>query len=168
MDFSTLLIWGLALVMGSIAYLRRGQCYRQGLNIAKVQILTTVPKLAVAIIAAGFFAQIVPTEIVANWLGREAGLKGILLGSLLGGLTPGGPLICFPIIYVFLKAGASIPALMSFVTAWSVFAVHRVVAFELPLLGARFVKIRFLSCLLLPPLAGLAAAFIVKVFHIEI
>ena len=78
------------------------------------------------------------------------------------------PLICFPIIYVFLNAGASIPALMSFVTAGSVFAVHRVVAFELPLLGARFVKIRFLSCLLLPPLAGLAAAFIEKVFQIEI
>jgi len=43
-----------------------------------------------------------------------------------------------------------------------------VLAYELPLMGMRFVRIRLLACLILPPLAGLMAAAITGVFHIEL
>jgi uncharacterized protein len=168
LDYATLAIWILALVLGVMAYLRHDQCFRQGLQIARRQAFTTVPKIVLAILVSGFFAQIVPTELVAEWLGKDAGLRGIVIGSLVGGLTPGGPVICFPIVYVFLKTGAAVPALISFITAWSVFAVHRVLAYEIPLMGVRFVKIRIVSCLILPPLAGLMAEIITSGLGIAI
>jgi hypothetical protein len=43
-----------------------------------------------------------------------------------------------------------------------------VLAYELPLMGIRFVQIRLLACLILPPLAGLLVAAITGVFHIEL
>ncbi|MBI4633138.1 MAG: permease [Deltaproteobacteria bacterium] len=168
LDYASLVIWILALILGVMAYLRHDGRFRQGLQIAWKQAFSTVPKIVLAVLVSGFFAQIVPTELVAEWLGKDAGLRGIVIGSLVGGLTPGGPVICFPIVYVFLKTGAAVPALISFVTAWSVFAVHRVLAYEIPLMGVRFVKIRIISCLILPPLAGLMAEIITNGFGIEI
>jgi uncharacterized membrane protein YraQ (UPF0718 family) len=154
--------------MGWAAYARHDRCFHMGLQIARKQTFAIVPKIVLAVLVSGFFAQIVPTELVAQWLGKEAGWRGIMIGSLVGGLTPGGPVICFPIVYVFLKAGAAIPALISFLTAWSVFAVHRVIAYEIPLMGVRFVKIKFLACLILPPLAGFMTYIITNILHIEI
>ena len=62
---------------------------------------------------------------------------------------------------------AASSALISFLTAWSVFAFHRVLAYELPLMGMKFVRIRLLASLILPPLAGVMAAALVDVFHWE-
>ncbi len=157
LDYASLVIWIIALILGLMAYVRHDKRFRLGLQIAGHQALTTVPKIVLAVLVSGFFAQIIPTELVAEWLGKDAGLRGIMIGSLVGGLTPGGPVICFPIVYVFLKTGAAVPALISFLTAWSVFAIHRMLAYEIPLMGAGFVKIRLISCLILPPLAGLMA-----------
>jgi uncharacterized membrane protein YraQ (UPF0718 family) len=168
LDYASLALWILALILGVMAYLRHDKRFRLGLQIARQQAFATVPKIVLAVLVSGFFAQIVPTELVAEWLGKDAGLRGIMIGSLVGGLTPGGPVICFPIVYVFLKTGAAVPALISFLTAWSVFAIHRVLAYEIPLMGARFVKIRIISCLILPPLAGLMAEIITNGFGIEI
>ncbi len=168
MDYSTLVIWVIALAMGIAAYYRREPCYREGLTLARKQTLIIIPRLILAVLAAGFFAQLIPTPWVARWLGKEAGLTGILIASLVGGLTPGGPILCFPLIYVFYKTGASVPALMAFLTAWSVLAFHRVLTYEIPLLGMRFVKIRFLSCLFLPPLAGLLTSLVINILHIDI
>jgi len=168
MDYATLFLWIVASVMALIAAVRKGQCLRQGLMIAGEQILATGPIILLAVVAAGFFAQFVPTELVAAWLGEGAGLGGIFIGSVVGGLTPGGPIICFPLVYVLFKSGAALPALIAFLTAWSVFAIHRVFTYEMPLLGMRFVKIRFISCLPLPPIAGLLTALIMQIVPIHI
>ncbi|MEX0852381.1 MAG: hypothetical protein WD036_03735, partial [Bauldia sp.] len=56
---------------------------------------------------------------------------------------------------VFVRAGASTPALITFITSWSIFAAHRIVIYEIPLLGASFLRLRLLSAGGLPLLAGL-------------
>ena len=168
MDYVTVIIWIITFALGAIAFFRKDRSYHNGLRLAWKQTRAITPKMVMALLVSGFFAQIIPTELVAQWLGKDAGLKGVLIGSLLGGLTPGGPIICFPVIYILFKTGAAVPALISFLTAWSVFAFHRVLAYELPLMGMRFVRIRLLACLILPPLAGLMAAAITGVFHIEL
>jgi hypothetical protein len=71
-------------------------------------------------------------------------------------------------VVVLFKAGASVPALISFLTAWSVFAVHRILAYEIPLMGIRFVVIRLMACALLPPLAGGMAALTISGLPIDI
>jgi hypothetical protein len=97
---------------------------------------------------------------VAASIGKESGMKGVLIASFVGGFTPGGPIICFPILIILYKAGAAIPPLIAFVTAWSVFAFHRIVMYEIPIMGARFALLRLLSSVVLPPLAGTLALMI--------
>jgi uncharacterized membrane protein YraQ (UPF0718 family) len=167
-DHVTVIIWSITFTLGAIAFFRKDRSWQNGLCLAGKQTCATTPKMVLAFLISGFFSQIIPTALVAQWLGKDAGLKGVMIGSLLGGLTPGGPIICFPVVYVLFKTGAAVPALVSFLTAWSVFAFHRVLAYELPLMGMRFVRIRLLACLILPPLAGLMAAAITGGFHIEI
>jgi uncharacterized membrane protein YraQ (UPF0718 family) len=148
------------LILGVIAYFRSRKVYQEGLKIAWEQALTMIPRIIVALLISGFFSVLIPTDVVANWLGKESGVRGILIASLVGGFTPGGPIICFPIAVLLFKTGASIPALISFLTAWSVFAFHRIISYEIPFMGVRFVIIRILSSLVLPPLAGLLATFL--------
>jgi uncharacterized membrane protein YraQ (UPF0718 family) len=103
---------------------------------------------------------LVPTETVVHWLGHEAGLRGLLVGTAAGALTPGGPFIAFPFLGVLLKGGASIGAVSAYLTAWARLGVHRVAAFEIPILGWRFVIIRLLASLCAPIVVGAVAQFL--------
>ncbi len=160
MDLVSLGIWVVTLVLGLIAYSRPGRLHLQGLKIAWGYFYVLVPRLIVAVLVSGFFSAIVPTELVAGSIGKESGMKGVLIASLVGGFTPGGPIICFPIVVILYKAGAGIPPLIAFITAWSVFAFRGLVMYEIPVMGIRFAVLRLRSSLVLPPVAGILAAII--------
>jgi uncharacterized membrane protein YraQ (UPF0718 family) len=108
-----------------------------------------------ALIAAGFVAKLIPTAFISRFLGDEAGITSIFIGTVAGLIIPSGPVVAFSIAATFAKAGAAEAALIAFITAWTLFALHRVLIFEIPLLGMSFVRLRLLSVCLLPPLAGL-------------
>lgn len=116
-----------------------------------------VPRMLCALIAAGFIAQLLPKEAIAGLLGPEAGLWALPIAALAGLAIPAGPVIAFAIAAIFAKAGASTPALVTFVTAWSIFAIHRVMIYEIPLLGASFLRMRLVSVIWLPFAAGVLA-----------
>ena len=46
---------------------------------------------------------------------------------------------------------------MTFITSWSIFAAHRILIYELPLVGASFFRLRIASAVVVPFLAGLLA-----------
>ena len=155
---STLLLWGLALVLGLMA-LRRGRgTARRGLEVSLERFVAIIPRIAVALVTAGFVARLVPGEPIAALIGPESGWRGILIASLTGGFVPAGPIISFPLVVVLYKAGAGIPQLVAFLTAWSVFAFHRVLIYESTLMGWRFSAVRLTSSLVLPPLSGFLTA----------
>ena len=54
----------------------------------------------------------------------------------------------------FAKAGASTAALITFITSWSLFAAHRILIYEVPLVGTSFLRMRIVAVLALPFLAG--------------
>jgi uncharacterized membrane protein YraQ (UPF0718 family) len=155
---STVLLWGLALVLGLMA-LRRGRgTARRGLEVSLERFVAIIPRIAVALVTAGFVARLVPGEPIAALIGPESGWRGILIASLTGGFVPAGPIISFSLVVVLYKAGAGIPQLVAFLTAWSVFAFHRVLIYESTLMGWRFSAVRLTSSLVLPPLSGFLAA----------
>jgi uncharacterized membrane protein YraQ (UPF0718 family) len=121
------------------------------------QFAKLVPRMLCALVAAGFVAQLIPRQTIAGLLGEEAGLLALPVAAVTGLIVPAGPVIAFAIAAVFAKAGASTPALITFVTSWSVFAAHRILIYEVPLVGASFLRLRVLSVLTLPLLAGLFA-----------
>ena len=120
-----------------------------------------------ALLAAGFLSPLVPGDLVARWLGDSAGLTGIMIAMLAGWCLPVPPVIFFPIIAVLLKAGAGLPQMTALIAAWNVFALHRTLPMELPLMGRYFVTLRLLSSLALPPLAGLIAIPVARAFGLS-
>ena len=56
-----------------------------------------------------------------------------------------------------MKAGAGLPALITFLSSWSVLGVNRILVWEIPMMGGRFVAARALLSLLVPPVLGLVA-----------
>jgi hypothetical protein len=92
--------------------------------------------------------------------------NGIAIASVAGGLMPGGPFVTFPLVRAFAKAGAGVPQMAALITGWSIFALHRILTWEYPVLGWRFVAIRLVAAAPLPILAGLLAEAAVAVLPV--
>lgn len=160
MSGASIVIWLMALTFGVVALLAQKGIFLKGLKIAWENVYTVMPRIIMSLLVSGFLSAVIPADVVAAWLGKESGIKGIFIGSIVGGFTPGGPIISFPIVLILSQNGAGMPALIAFLTAWSVFAFHRMIAYEIPLMGSRFVIVRLLSSAILPPLSGILAMLI--------
>jgi len=79
----------------------------------------------------------------------------VVLATLAGVITPGGPFIAFAIAASGLKAGASIAAATAYVVAWSVICLTRSLTCELPVLGAGFMPARWAVSAPVPLIIGL-------------
>lgn len=156
----------LALALGAFGLaLRRGvPTAKRALHETGDTILRVLPLLVAALPMAAFLAELIPPDIAAGWLGPESGLTGIVVASLAGGFIPGGPFVSFPLVLTFIKAGAGGPQMVALITGWAILGFHRVIAWELPVLGGRFVVIRLASAFLLPVLAGLLAQVLLPFF----
>jgi uncharacterized membrane protein YraQ (UPF0718 family) len=162
---SQLLLAALALVAFAWTY-RRGSvpAATRALRDTGESLLRVLPILLVAIPMAAFLSQLIPPEIAAAWLGPESGIAGILVATAVGGFIPGGPFVSFPLVLTFIKAGAGAPQMVALICAWAILGFHRVLSWELPVLGPRFVAIRMLSGIALPVLAGLLATALLPLF----
>ncbi|MFN4128528.1 MAG: hypothetical protein ACK4GC_01730 [Paracoccaceae bacterium] len=148
-----------------VAVLRRGRLSTlEAAERALEQFAQVIPQLCVALMAAGFLAKLIPSALIATYLGPEAGWTGLLIASVVGPIVPAGPVLAFSIAALFSRAGVPPETLVAFVTSWSLFTLHRMVTYELPLLGVSFLKLRLLSVGFVPIAAGLLAALIVRVF----
>lgn len=159
-DTGAIFIFLLAGVLAAVAMSRGDAAARAGFMRAAQQLVVLVPRMLLALIAAGFMVMLIPTELIARYLGEDSGVTGILIGTVAGLFVPSGGVVAFALAAAFVTRGASVPALVAFLTGWSVFAAHRVVIFEIPLLGARFARLRLMSVVILPPLAGGLALFV--------
>ena len=162
-----LILWMLALVLALVALRRSTAKARIAIAAAGQRFLEIMPRIALALMAAGFIAVLIPSEPVARYIGPDSGFAGILLASLVGGFVPGGPILAFPLVVVLYKAGAGLPQIIAFLTAWSVFAFHRVLIYEVTLMGWRFSAVRLISSLILPPIAGLLAMALSMVLEVQ-
>jgi len=118
-----------------------------------------IPLIITATLIAGLVQAGISKEVIADFLGKEAGLKGIALGSLLGSLVPGGPYVIFPLLGGLYRAGAGIGTLIAFVTAWSLISLARI-PMEVAFLGTKIVALRLALCVILPIVVGLLGEMI--------
>ncbi|MCC5979159.1 MAG: hypothetical protein JJU21_13940 [Salinarimonas sp.] len=162
-----LILWGIVTLMAAMVGARKGTAGLRGAGVfAWGQASSLAIRLPMALLAASFLTQILPTDMVADVLGPETGLWGIVLASVVGGLLPGGPMLSFPLALVIWQSGAGEAQTVALLAGWSVFAMHRMLAFEAPMMGWRFVALRLLSSCALPVLAGLLAASVLGLFEI--
>ncbi len=140
MIVSMSIIWGLVLVLGLVTYQRGRGGFGDALMFARKQALIVVPRMPIALIAAGFLAELMPQELMSVWIGSESGFVGILIAAGIGALVPSGPIISFPVAIALMHLGAGVPQLVTFLTSWSAFALHRTLMWEAPLMGWSFVS----------------------------
>jgi uncharacterized membrane protein YraQ (UPF0718 family) len=167
MSDGTLILLAIAGVLALLAARRRDGSARQGAVMAIERFIEILPRILFALLAAGFIGRLIPGQAMGRLLGPESGFLGIMIASALGGFVPSGPMVSFPVVVVFTQAGAGFPQVCAFVTAWSVLALHRVLIFELALMGWHFSLTRIISSLILPPLCGLLAQFLFWVHPIK-
>ena len=157
-DGTFLALLALLAALALLAWQQGGaELAQRGLSGGGSLLLRFGPIIVVSFLAAGFAEVLVPTQWVRDTLGEDSGVRGILIASAAGVVTPAGPFVSMPIAAVMIRAGAGAGPVVAFLTAWSLLALHRFVAWEVPILGWRFAVSRYLLCLALPPLAGLLA-----------
>src|SRR5262245_44678682 len=159
MHATDLVIYALAVALTIAAYVRDPGAPLVGLKAGLVLLKDIAPRLIAAFIMTGMLQVLLSPELVERWLGRGGGHRGIFIGFLAGILTPGGPMVSFPRMGVFLQSGASLSALVTYMTSWSLFGFQRVIAWELPFLGGKFVLARVLPSLALPIVVGYLVRF---------
>jgi uncharacterized membrane protein YraQ (UPF0718 family) len=160
LDPSTLVLAGLAITFAIVAYFKDPSLPLIGARNGFAMLAFILPRLIPALILAGLFQVLVPQEIVSRHFGREGGLRAILIATGAGMLTPGGPMVSVPFMVALANSGAALPALVAYMTSWSLFGVQRIIAWEAPLLGWHFVWVRVIPSLAFPVVAGwLVATF---------
>jgi len=120
-----------------------------------------IPRVAAAVVIGGLVQVLAPRDLVARWLGNQGGWRAFALATVAGMATPGGPMLLFPIVFALKAAGANVPALVAYVTAWATLGFHRILMWELPLFGAEFAFVRFLVSLPAPFIAGWTARWLI-------
>ena len=148
------IIYGLAVALTVAAYYRDPGLPMVGFRSGMRLFLEILPRLVAALVLTGMLQVLISPDWIQQWLGKSAGQRGIYVGSVAGILTPGGPLVSFPMMAVFYQSGASLSALVAYITSWSLFGFQRVLAWELPFMGTRFVTVRVVSTLVFPIIAG--------------
>jgi uncharacterized membrane protein YraQ (UPF0718 family) len=143
----TLLLWG---------YFRGQGEHVTGLKTTTTMLLEILPLLVFAFIVAGMVQALLPQEAVSRWVGAESGWRGLFLGTIAGGLAPGGPYVSLPIAAGLLRSGAGIGTMVAFLTGWSLWAFGRL-PMEVGILGWKLTLIRFASTFFFPPIAGWVA-----------
>jgi uncharacterized membrane protein YraQ (UPF0718 family) len=163
LDLSTLVLTLVALLLAVIAYLRDPGLPLIGVRNGITLLWLVLPRLVPALILAGLMQVVVPEEVVTRYFGQQSGLKALVIATFAGMLTPGGPMVSVPFMVAAANSGASLPPLVAYMTAWSLFGMQRIIAWEAPLMGWHFVAVRVLPSLAFPVLAG----WLVAVFHSE-
>jgi uncharacterized membrane protein YraQ (UPF0718 family) len=135
-DVSFLVLSSLAILFGFIAYAKDPSLPAVGVRNGLSLLWFIIPRLVPALILAGMIQVVIPQETVGRYFGQQSGLS---------------------------NSGMALGPLVAYMTAWSLFGVQRIIAWEAPLMGWRFVAVRTASSLVFPIVAG----WLVKIYFHE-
>lgn len=163
MDTTTLVLAAVAVILLIVAYGRGRDLPLAGLVAAGRTLWKNLAILLLGFVVAGLVQVLVPRELISRWLGTGAGAKGVLMACMVGGLVPGSPYAVYPIVAGLYRAGASLGAVVGFVSAWSLWSVSRL-SLEIALVDAKVALLRYAITFIVPLLAGLAANVVSGMF----
>ena len=152
-----IILWGSVAALALMAWQRGRTVLVSSAREGTMDFVTIVPRIALGVIGSGYIAAIIPPQVITGWLGPDSGWAGVLAAVIAGAATPGGPVVGFSIGAVALKSGAGAPQVIAYSTAWALYAVHRLLAWEVPMMPARMVWLRAAVSLPLPFIAAATA-----------
>jgi hypothetical protein len=155
--FIDILLWTIVAALGLTLAARSYSLFADSLRFAAWEFLMLLPRIAIGMIGSGFIAEILPSHLMPGWFGAGTGMMGLAIATVAGALTPGGPVVGFAIAAAALKSGAGAPQVIAYTIAWALFALPRVLIYEIPSMPPRVVWLRVAVSLPLPFLAAWAA-----------
>lgn len=152
-------LFGLAAVLLGVIcfYVNGAEVFFAAVEEDKELLASVVPRVLAAQIAAGFIWVLIPRERLTAMLDGSSGKRGLLVAAAAGIITPGGPASAFPFLALIAAAGADRGVLVSYITAWALLGVQRMIVWDVPFMGFEFSLFRYLISLPLPIIAGLIA-----------
>ncbi|MFB6079770.1 MAG: permease [Haloferacaceae archaeon] len=118
-------IVGTALVYLVLA-VRRPATARESARGGLEQFASLFTLVVAALLLASAIGTLLPREAVGRLLGAAAGIRGVVLAGLLGGLLPGGPYAVYPIVRSIGEQGASLAAVVAMLVGYGAIGVGRV------------------------------------------
>lgn len=155
MTQTTVIFSMVALALYIFNYRKTGKQY-EGLKSGLMQFIKTAPVIIGAFILAGFIEVLIPREFVQNWLSKEAGLKGVILGTFGGMLLAVGPYAFFPIVASIMVSGAGLGTIISTITGWILLGLSKM-PYETAFLGVQFFIKKIIFSIPLSLFAGFIA-----------
>lgn len=163
-DITLLILGTLVFIAIVVAFWKGGwQLPTSGLIKAGQLMRSVWLRLLLGIALGGLIQVLIPAPLVVKWMGPTSGLKGILIGSYLGIVMIGGPYVIFPIIASLYRAGAGVGPVISLIVGWSLIPLDMPLVWQFPFLGVGIPLARYIVCLIITPLAGLAGGALFKI-----
>lgn len=114
-----------------------------GVQSAWLMFVKALPWIAVSMLIAGLLERSFDRNLLYKWFGPGAGIKGVILATLIGSIGTGSRWGAYPLAAAMLAAGASAPSVMAFTTSWMLISIPRL-ASEFPFLGVKLTITRML------------------------
>jgi uncharacterized membrane protein YraQ (UPF0718 family) len=124
MTQTTIILSLAGLILIIINAKKNGRHY-EGLKSGLKQLINATPLIIGAFLLAGIIEVLIPGEFVQNWLSKEAGIRGVVLGSLGGMLLAIGPYAFFPVVSSIWATGAGLGTLVSLIAGWCLLNLSR-------------------------------------------
>jgi len=156
MEKTVLIFTGFVILFYIAVYFKKPSLAMTGLTVGGISFLKALPLIVFAFALGGLLQALVPVNSFSNWLGSQKGFKAVILGSFLGGITPGPIYVVFPIAFGLLKGGASVGAVIAYLVAWQTWPIRRL-PIEISLLGWQLALVEFILVVPLSIIAGLLA-----------
>lgn len=115
------------------------------------------PRVVVALSIAALIWVLLPRDKVSELVGRESGMRGLVIATAAGTITPGGPSSAYSLLAVLAASGADRGAMVAYIIAWATLGLQRILIWDVPFMGPEFAILRFSVSLALPVVAGLIA-----------
>ena len=119
-------------------------------------------RLLLGFTLGGMIRLLIPSALIAKWLGHTSGIRGLLIGSYIAIIMPGGPYITMPVIAAIYSAGAGVGPIIALLTGRALLGVQMLIVWQIPFLGVEIPMARYIACLVLPPLVGMVGAALYK------
>ena len=160
-DPTTILFGFLALILFLLLWVKDPSEAKSTAQSGLVLFLRYGLLIVFSMLIATMLPALIPKEVIIQYLGGASGWRGILLASVMGGLTPGAPYAAFPLIAGLIRQGMGLAPAVSLICAWGLFSLSRL-PFQAAVLGGKFTFIQALVSLPLPFIAGILAELVKK------
>lgn len=161
MDIALLILLAMVLIAIVAAFWKgRWQLLLSGFKQAGITFKSVWFRLLLGFTLGGLIQVLIPSDLIAEWLGPASGVKGILIGAYTGIIITGGPYVSLPIIASIYAAGAGVGPIIALLASMNLLSLPGLFTWQIPFLGVKIALTRYVICLFLPPLIGFAGGAI--------